>query len=94
MSAIEDNLETLRKKNAIENFLQLLEEMQEGKDKGKHNNCVFGNTLSNVRDVAVLNGISPEILTVRESWRSYFSNSQANGCPVDKLKWDRHKEGE
>lgn len=59
-------------RETIKNFLQLLEEMQKGKDEQKHNNCVFGNTLYNVRDVAVINGIDPESLQVREDWRSYF----------------------
>lgn len=69
--------ERRRKKDVeetIENFLQLLEEMQKDKDERKHNCCVFGNTLANVRDVAELNGIDPESLQVRENWRSYFSS--------------------
>lgn len=61
-----------KKIEAIKNFLQLLEEMQKGKDERKHNNCVFGNTLANIRDVVVMNGINPESLQVRENWKSYF----------------------
>lgn len=69
-------MDKMDKKKTIINFIHLLEEVQEGKDKGKHNNCVFINTLYNVRDIAVLNGINPESLEVRESWKTFFQEGK------------------
>lgn len=72
MNTIE-KIQALKNLETIENFLQLLEEMQKRRDEGKHDSCVFGNTLANVRDIAVLNGVKPESLKVREEWKVYFS---------------------
>jgi len=62
----------MRAKETLMNFLELLEEMQKGKEEGKHSRCVFANTLLNVRDVAEANNIDLESFMVRDQWKSTF----------------------
>jgi len=59
-------------KKTLRHFLELLEEMQKGKNRGKHCRCVFGNTLFNIRDIAELNNINPESFVIRDQWKEIF----------------------